>query len=63
MQEKIKGSHLWNNAWSNKNLIQKYRLWEICTGNLALFWEDSWKQKLSLNNSKDINETIEQNFG
>eukprot|EP00253_Pinus_taeda_P004208 PITA_04208 len=40
----IKGSHIWNKSWKNRGLIQENSFWEIREGDLALFWEDKWKQ-------------------
>eukprot|EP00253_Pinus_taeda_P004914 PITA_04914 len=41
MSGQIKGSHIWNLAWDNKNIVQHHRFWEIRTGDLARFWEDN----------------------
>eukprot|EP00253_Pinus_taeda_P004434 PITA_04434 len=43
MTEHIRGSHIWNNAWKNRTLVQKHSFWEIRNGNLAQFWEENWQ--------------------
>lgn len=48
MSGNIKGSHIWNKAWENRALVQKYSFWEIRNGNLAWFWEDNWLQEGNL---------------
>lgn len=45
MDGNIKGSHIWNRAWENGGLVQENGFWVIREGNLALFWEDRWKQE------------------
>ena len=45
MSRNIKGSHIWNKAWENRGLVQENSFWEIREGDLALFWEDKWKQE------------------
>jgi hypothetical protein len=40
---KIQGSNIWNIAWKNKEMIQKHAFWEICNGDSARFWQDSWQ--------------------
>jgi hypothetical protein len=40
---KIQGSNIWNIAWQNKDMIQKHAFWEICNGDSARFWQDSWQ--------------------
>ena len=44
----IRGSHIWNKVWENRDLVQKHTFWEIKNGNLAWFWEDNWKQEHNL---------------
>lgn len=44
----IKGSHIWNKAWVNRGLVQKNSFGEIRDGDLALFWDDKWKQEPTL---------------
>jgi len=48
MTRTIKGSHIWNKAWENRDLVQKNSFWEIREGDLALFWEDRWQQEPTL---------------
>ena len=48
MTRHIEGSHIWNNAWENRALVQKHNFWEIKNGNLAWFWEDNWLQEPNL---------------
>lgn len=45
MSRSIKGSHIWNKALENIGLVQNNSFWEIREGDLALFWEDKWKQE------------------
>jgi len=35
MTGQIRGSHIWNNAWENRALVQNHSFWEIGNGNLA----------------------------
>jgi len=48
MSGNIRGSSIWNKAWENRGLVQRNSFWEIREGDLALFWEDKWKQELTL---------------
>jgi hypothetical protein len=43
--DQIQGSNIWNTAWKNRELVQKYAFWEIRNGESALFWQDSWQQQ------------------
>jgi hypothetical protein len=38
------GSLIWNNAWQNKELVQKDSFWEVHNGRSTLFWDDAWEQ-------------------
>eukprot|EP00253_Pinus_taeda_P024545 PITA_24545 len=55
-----KGSHILNNAWDSRGLVQGNSFWEIRDGNLALFWEDRWQQEpiLLKENLRDLKEEI-----
>ena len=48
MSGKIRGSHIWNLSWDNKNIVQHHCFWEIRVGDLARFWEDNWQQEPNL---------------
>ena len=39
---------MWNKAWENRGVVQKNSFWEIREGDLALFWEEKWKQEPTL---------------
>jgi hypothetical protein len=51
---KIQGSNIWNTAWKNRDMIQKHTFWEICNGDSARFWQDSWQQLKPLQNSEEL---------
>jgi len=44
----IKGSHIWNLAWKNRDIVQQHSFWEIRDGNLGRFSEDNWQQEPNL---------------
>ena len=44
----IKGSHIWNKAWENRDIVQKNSFWEISAGDLAWFLDDKWQQEPKL---------------
>ena len=48
MSRHIKGSHIWNNAWENRAIVQKHSFWEIKDGIPAWFCEDNWQQEPNL---------------
>lgn len=37
-----KGSHIWNFIIESREVINNHLTWDIGTGDMALFWEDSW---------------------
>ena len=39
------GSHIWQAAQQNRDLVQKHSFWEIRAGTEALFLMDAWQQK------------------
>ena len=39
-----KGSHIWNHANLNREIIQDQSFWEIQEGHDANIWNDSWQQ-------------------
>eukprot|EP00253_Pinus_taeda_P020531 PITA_20531 len=41
MSGQLRGSHIWNLSWDNKNIVQQHCFWEIPAGDLAQFWEDN----------------------
>eukprot|EP00253_Pinus_taeda_P036326 PITA_36326 len=48
MSGQLRGCHIWNLVWDNKNIVQQHCFWEIRAGNLARFWEDNWQQEPNL---------------
>lgn len=48
MLEPIRGSHIWNLAQDNKNIVQHHCFWEIRARDLARFWQDNWQQEPNL---------------
>eukprot|EP00253_Pinus_taeda_P001635 PITA_01635 len=44
MQESPEGSLIWNLAMKNRDIMQENSFWEICNGEIALFWEDAWQK-------------------